>query len=120
MMSKEIMDRMKALRKDLDNEPRIITVSKIGKDEDDLKIFVWPVTTRDYQKILKETDRIDAAVLSIVLRAKNEDGKQLFSINERSELINLFGPKIILKLASEINKDLNDLNDESGIEIMGN
>ena len=119
-MSREILDRMKAIRKEIDNEPRKITVSKIGKDGADIDIYVWPVTTKDYQKILRETDRIDAAVLSIILRSKNEDGKQIFSANERSELINLFGPKVILKLASEINKDLNNLDDETGIEVLGN
>jgi len=119
-MSKEIIDRMKEIRKELDNEPRVIEVSKLGENGEPLKIYVWPIKTREYQKIVAASDRIEGAVMTIIIRAKDEEKNPLFNQAERSEIIRLFGPKLIIKLARDINKDLDTLDDETGIEIMGN
>lgn len=118
-MSKDIIDRMREIRKQIDNEPRVVTVSKLGQNDDDLLIYVWPVTTQDYQKILREKDPVDSSITTILLRAKTADGERMFQAAERGEIVKLFGPKLILKLASEINKDFN-FDDETGIDIMGN
>ena len=119
-MGKEIIERMKEIRKELDNEPRVVEVTKLGENGEPLKIYVWPITTKEYQKILAASDRIEGAVMTIIIRAKNEEKKPLFTQAERSEIIRFFGPKVIIKLARDINKDLDTLDDETGIDIMGN
>ena len=109
---------MKAIKKELDLKPRIIRVSKLGKDGKPLLIYVHPCTTKEYSKIMAVENETEKRILSIIHRARDEKGDKLFSMVEKDVIEDSFGPKIITKIAQAINIDLETLDDETGIEIL--
>jgi len=118
-MSKDIMDRMKQIRADLMGEVRSFDVKGLGEDGGPLTIYVHPVTAAELKKIWSHTNRVDAAIESIVQRARDEQGERLFKDIEFDSFMRFWLPKYIIKVAMQINEDVNSMTYEGVIDAVG-
>ncbi len=120
-MSKEILERMAALRKDSPGEVRIVPISKLGENGGDLNLHIHPVTTDEFSKIMKVYDDVgERCVTTIILRARDENGQRIFSKVQKEQIKEEFGPILLVQLEKKINEDFNTLDDATGVEILGN
>lgn len=102
-----VLDKATAhFRSQLDNEMTCVDVP-----EWDTKIWFKRVSTlREEGKILELSQQgktIEALVESIVLKARNQDGSKMFSLVDKVTLMNEVDPKVIIRIAGEINSQDN-------------
>ncbi|RMF84581.1 MAG: hypothetical protein D6744_02870 [Planctomycetota bacterium] len=89
-------------------EPRAIEVPEwadIGAGT----IYVWPETIGQMAKLAESENEYIYAVNAIVIRAKDRDGRRIFSDAMRDEIIargvGRFGPAVIARVAADIMAD---------------
>lgn len=79
---------------------------KINVPEWERDVFVDPITLDVYRRLnrsLTNGDEVNAALDAVVLLAKDEDGKNLFSMEDKPKLLRAKGQAdIILRLSREI------------------
>ena len=74
---------------------------------------------KDEGRILELTQQgktVEALVESIIVRSRNEDGSKMFTIADKSVLLNEVDPKVLIRVVGEMNQISNeDLSvDEAG------
>jgi hypothetical protein len=87
-------------------EKLVIFVPEWGDGNTPLEIHILPMTMADVnflQKIAsKKASNIEQAANIIVAKAKDKDGKRLFSINDRDKLMMQADYKVVSRIAEEI------------------
>jgi hypothetical protein len=105
-MSHDIMQRARQRMKDrMSGKPRTIEVPELEMDGKPLLVHVWPLTSAEYTKIRSFAGELERAAETIVQRAKDENGNQLFK-NEREEILRDFDPVLIVTLATKLDDDI--------------
>lgn len=112
-MSRDLIERAEALKADLEGKVRTFEVPELGERGKPLVIHVYPITTKELQRIIGVVDAIERAAMSIDVRAKDADGRRIF-INERQDIMRGFPPALILKIARRINEDMESLFTDDG------
>lgn len=88
----------------------------INVPEWDTEIHVLPMTMAEVnmmQKIAsKKASNIEQAANIIVVKAKDKDGKRLFTITDRDKLMELADYKVVSRIAEEIEAKLFGTMDE--------
>ena len=83
------------------------SMESIDVPEWETKIYFKKVTTlREESKVLELTQQaktVEALVESIIMRARNEDGSKMFNMPDKVTLMNEVDPKIIIRIAGEMN-----------------
>lgn len=83
------------------------TMECIDVPEWETKIWFKKVTTlREESKVLELSQQgktVEALVESIIIRARNEDGSKMFAMPDKITLLNEVDPKIIIRIAGELN-----------------
>lgn len=106
-MSKDFFDRSKQYtQQHLDGEIRVVEIPEFGDESGPMKLYIHPLTFDEMEKICKSNGRFGEAVESLILRARDEQGKRMFSPAERTRIRNEVPPDIMLRLHQEINTDL--------------
>ncbi len=79
----------------------------------DAKIFWKPATTMaEENKIIELTQagkQTEALVMSLILRARDEEGKPQFSPADKQKLMRVADPKVILRVITEMNEAQEDV-----------
>ena len=90
-----------------DSDPEIVEAE--GWPEPYDKFWIWPITLGQLQAIDEETDVYKKAAKVLLVRCKTEDGKRIFTQHDIDKLmshgVGKFGPAMVVKLASAIQKD---------------
>lgn len=70
----------------------------------DTVIYFRPITVAEYSRILKKikTDEIGAMVDAIIMKAEDKEGKKIFDIKNRADLMGYDNPEVIFRIAGEI------------------
>ena len=101
-MSKILEKATAHFRAQLNNSMEVIDVP-----EWETKIYFKKVTTlKEESKVLELTQQgktVEALVESIIMRARNEDGTKMFSMPDKITLMNEVDPKVIIRVAGEMN-----------------
>lgn len=63
-------------------------------------------------ELAQQGKAIEALVETLVVKAKNEDGTNMFTLADRTVLLNEADPKVIIRVVTEIN----NANEESNLE----
>ena len=110
-MSKELMERARArMKKMIENEVREIRVPELGESEEEpLVIYVYPLTTQEYQNMVQFPEEADRCIRTLIERARNEKGEKLYSTVEAKELKKWIDLDLLMRLTREINEDLPDI-----------
>lgn len=64
-------------------------------------------------ELAQQGKAIEALVETLIVKAKNEDGTNMFKPADRTVLLNEADPKVIIRVVG----DINSANDESNLEI---
>lgn len=87
-------------------ERLIIGVPEWGDGDKPLEIHVFPMTMADVnsmQKVAgKKASNIEQAANIIVVKAKDKDGKRLFSLTDRDKLLNQSDWRVVSRIAEQI------------------
>lgn len=87
-------------------ERLIIAVPEWGDDSGPLEIHVFPMTMAEVnmmQKIAsKKASNIEQAANIIVVKAKDTDGKRLFSVSDRDKLMQEADYRVVSRIAERI------------------
>ena len=87
-------------------ERLIISVPEWGDETGALMVHVFPMTMAEVnmmQKIAsKKASNIEQAANIIVVKAKDESGKRLFSINDRDKLMQEADYRVVSRIAEKI------------------
>jgi hypothetical protein len=102
-MSK-ILDKATAhFRNQISGEMKSVVVP-----EWDCKIYYKTSTTlREEGKILELSQQgktVEALVESLIVRARNEDGTKMFTVGDKSTLLNEVDPKVLIRAIGEMNQ----------------
>ena len=101
-MSKILEKATAHFRAQLNNSMEVIDVP-----EWETKIYFKKVTTlKEESKVLELSQQgktVEALVESIIMRARNEDGTKMFSMPDKITLMNEVDPRIIIRVAGEMN-----------------
>ncbi len=103
-------------------ERLIITVPEWGKDGVPLEIHCMPMTMADVnmmQKIAsKKASNIEQAANIILVKAKNKEGKRLFSVTDKDKLLNQADYRVVTRIAEQIEQhffgDIEETKGNSG------
>ena len=83
------------------------SLERISVPEWDTDIYYFPTTPlRDESSILKlqnEGKTVEALVQSIIVKCRNADGSKMFASADRVTLLNEVDPKILIRIAGQIN-----------------
>lgn len=83
------------------------SLERISVPEWDTDIYYYPTTPlRDESSILKlqnEGKTVEALVQSIIVKCRNADGSKMFASADRVTLLNEVDPKILIRIAGQIN-----------------
>jgi len=120
-MSKDIMDRARdRMKRMIKNETREIPVPHLDESEKDAVIFyIYPITTQEYQNIVRYDNESDKCVQTLIERVRDADGTKRFNNVEFKEIKRNFDLGMLLDLTREINKDLQDIMAENAEETVG-
>lgn len=90
-------------------EVRIIEVPEWGTDGEPLRIWVRPATLAVRDKIYQaiKDGSLQGLATTLVVRARDEDGKPLFSQMDMRDLLNEVDPDVLARIVEEMNEDLN-------------
>ena len=87
-------------------EKLVIAVPEWGEDDTPLEIHVFPMTMAEVnmmQKIAsKKASNIEQAANIIVVKAKDKDGKRLFTITDRDKLMQHADYRVVSRIAERI------------------
>ena len=90
-----------------------------GPDGGPLTIYVHPATASELKAIWGRPCRVEAAIETIVQRARNEQGERLFNGIERGAIEKHWLPKYILQVAANINADMGSILDGGVVDTVG-
>jgi hypothetical protein len=83
------------------------SLTAVRVDEWDASIYFYPTTPlRDESSILKlqnEGKTVEALVQSLIVKCRNADGSKMFAAADRVTLMNEVDPKVIIRIAGQIN-----------------
>lgn len=83
------------------------SLEKITVPEWEADIYYYPTTPlKDESSILKlqqEGKTVEALVQSLIVKCRNADGSKMFAPADRVTLLNEVDPKIIIRVAGQIN-----------------
>jgi len=86
---------------------QIKNMSSIDVPEWDTKIWFRPVTTLALEAqvidLAKKDKTVEAMVVTIINKARHEDGTLMFNKHDKTALMNEVDPKVILRIAEKIN-----------------
>jgi hypothetical protein len=122
-MSLDVIEMAKKRMKEaIEGKTRVLEVEDLlTKEGETVKMYIRPITSDEFQKMIKGEDEIERAILTIIYRARTEEGKKIFTLPEKNEIRNNFDPAILLKLSRRINEDLADIyTNNDGINVLGN
>ena len=85
-------------------------------DEWDLTIYYRPVTSlkaeSDIVQLAQQGKQVEALVMSIINKARDENGKLIFSKHDKDTFMNEVDPNVVLRVANKINnKELPGVED---------
>lgn len=87
-------------------ERLIISVPEWGDEHGPLEIHVFPMTMAEVNSMgkiaSKKASNIEQAANIIVVKAKDKDGKRLFSINDRDKLMQGADYRVVSHIAEKI------------------
>ena len=100
-------------------ERLIIAVPEWGEGDTPLEIHVFPMTMAEVnmmQKIAsKKASNIEQAANIIVVKAKNKDGKRLFTITDRDKLMQHADYRVVSRIAERIEEHFfGDIEEHKG------
>lgn len=109
-MTNKVLDKATAhFRNQISGE-----MNSIHVPEWDCKVFYKSsVSLRDEGKILELSQQgktVEALVESLIVRARNEDGTRMFSVADKSTLLNEVDPKVLIRVVGDINSSQEDLD----------
>lgn len=77
-------------------------------DEWDLTIFYRPITSlraeADVVQLSQAGKTVEALVMSIINKARDENGKLMFSKHDKDTFMNEVDPQVVLKVANKLNR----------------
>ena len=83
------------------------SLTAVRVDEWDSTVYFYPTTPlRDESSILKlqnEGKTVEALVQSLIVKCRNADGSKMFASADRVTLMNEVDPKVIIRIAGQIN-----------------
>lgn len=86
----------------------------------DVTVYYWPDMTlserREIFMLAKQQDGgtvldMEAMAITLIVRARDKDGKKMFHKAEKVELMNEYDPEVIARIVSAMNTDPVDLGD---------
>ena len=87
-------------------ERLIIHVPEWGDDKEALEIHVFPMTMAEVNMMgkiaSKKASNIEQAANIIVVKAKDKDGKRLFSVSDRDKLMQEADYRVVSRIAEKI------------------
>jgi len=100
-------------------ERLIISVPEWGDKSEPLMVHVFPMTMAEVnlmQKIAsKKASNIEQAANIIVVKAKDESGKRIFSVNDRDKLMQEADYRVVSRIAEKIEEHFfGDLDTHKG------
>jgi hypothetical protein len=109
----EFLERAsKRYKEELQDKENFIIVPELG----DLKFFYRPMNIKQRDKIFKliNDDKYnEACAEAIIIRARDADGKRMFREAHRQQFLTEVPPKIVERIAGEMNTFDKDIDDES-------
>lgn len=72
--------------------------------------FKSTVSLRDQSRLIELSTQgktVEAVVESLIVKARNEDGSKMFTIADKSALMNEIDPNVLIRVVSEINEATN-------------
>ena len=107
-----------AFRKRLSANPKIIEVPEMGPPGSPLKIHVFPMTLREQDAIYQKyrDGSLDSLVETVILRAKDADGKRIFQRGQFAEFVHEVDPDLLSRIVSEMNEGEDELAEALGTE----
>jgi hypothetical protein len=101
-MSKILDNATKHFRSKLDGSLR-----KLEVPEWEISVYYYPTTPlKDESQIFQlqqDGKAVEALVMSVIMKARDENGKRLFTPADKSVLMNEVDPQILLRIASVVN-----------------
>jgi hypothetical protein len=97
-------------------QPRVIQVPEWGEGDTPLKMYVYPITAGDLNKIQKKHKdflsnmTIDGMVDLIILKAGDEDGNRLFTLEDKVYLM-AESVTVISEIAANMFGEIESLED---------
>jgi hypothetical protein len=92
------------------------SLEKIRVDEWDTDVYFYPTSPlKDESTILKlqqEGKTVEALVQSLIVKCRNADGSKMFAPADRVTLMNEVDPRVIIRVASQVNGVDDDSLDE--------
>lgn len=108
-MTKLLTDRAKELLKEkLEAGARTVQIPELGDDGGPLTVHVWPMTTREWEKIAIQSMPAHRCAMVIIMRAKNEDKSRMFSEYELDEILNSFPLDLLGAFSKRLMEDEED------------
>lgn len=112
-----VLDRAKKHFSDrMDETMECVEVPEWGDENGPAKIWYRPaINLREQNQIgtLANAGKNDEALaMSVILRARNEDGTMMFNKNNLMEFKTFIDPEVIARVVMEMNADEFDLTDE--------
>ena len=87
-------------------ERLIISVHEWGDDKEPLEIHVFPMTKAEVNMMgkiaSKKATNIEQAANVIVVKAKDKDGKRMFSVSDRDKLMQEADYRVVSRIAERI------------------
>jgi hypothetical protein len=92
------------------------SLEKIRVDEWEADVYFYPTSPlKDESTILKlqqEGKTVEALVQSLIVKCRNADGSKMFAQADRVTLMNEVDPRVIIRVASQVNGVDNDSLDD--------
>lgn len=101
-MSERVIDRIKS---HFDaKESKIIEVAEWGDVENPLYIYVTPLTLAQKNRLYKmaKDDDLGLMVEALIMKAKDKEGNQLFTRNDKPDLMRNCDPNVLIRVANNI------------------
>ena len=101
-MSERVINRVKEHFNTKEN--KVIEVPEWGEGDDSLFIHVTPMTLAQKNRLYKMAKDDDLALMveALILKAKDEEGNQIFSRADKPDLMRKADPDIVGRVAMEI------------------
>ena len=86
---------------------RIKEMNSFDVPEWGCKIYYRPVTTLAQEsqviELARQNKTVEAMVVTIINKARHEDGKAMFTKHDKAALLNEVDPNVVLRIAEQIN-----------------
>lgn len=101
----DVLEQAKSHFKSKLNTPRIIEVPEWGTEDEPLKIYVWPSNLMERDRIYQHVGSLESLVETVIVRAKDAEGKPLFKTVHRQELLREVDPDVLARIVTEMNNE---------------